>query len=317
LLGKYVRADVATRHEFKVRKGPDGLHLFNRQSGINILLDSVIPPRSDWTNSPRQVSIALTNDCNLHCSHCYAPKHKSTLAKGKVKDWMLQLDELGTLGVGLGGGEPTLHPDFVELCKFGFEKTNLAISLTTHGHTLTDKLIDDLTDSVNFMRISMDGIYNTYEAIRKKPFRRLLEKLELLRSRIPFGINYVVNSQTIVDLNAAVNIADMYGAQEFLLLPEVSVGLGKQIDDVTLNTLKKWVAEYKGHLRLSISSDYKDVVGTVIGLEKELPWKSFIHIDATGTLKLSSFDKSGVQIGSQTIEQAYSKISRNLEVVIR
>lgn len=307
---------MVNHNEFKVRKGPDGLHLFNRQSGINILLDSVIPAKSDWTNSPRQVSIALTNDCNLRCSHCYAPKHKSTLAKDKVEDWMLQLDELGTFGIGFGGGEPTLHPAFVELCKFGFEKTNLAITLTTHGHTLTEKLIDDLSDSVNFMRVSMDGTYSTYEAIRKRPFGRLLEKMELLKDSIPFGINYVVNRQSVADLNDAINLAESYGAQEFLLLPEVPVGLGKQIDVETLSALKDKITKYQGNLRLSISSDYKDFVGAIIGLEKESSWKSFSHIDASGTLKLSSFDQSGVLIGNQTIEQAYNKISKNLETVI-
>ncbi|EOX1770955.1 radical SAM protein, partial [Vibrio cholerae] len=160
--------DIANHHSFKVRKGPDGLHLFSRQSGINILLDSEIPPLNEWTNSPRQVSIALTNACNLRCSHCYAPKQKAILDKDKVIDWMLQLDDMGTLGIGFGGGEPTLHPNLIELCRFGLEKTNLAISLTTHGQTLTAKLVEDLKASVNFMRVSMDGTYNTYEAIRKR-----------------------------------------------------------------------------------------------------------------------------------------------------
>lgn len=316
LLKKHFIGDITNLHSFKVRKGPDGLHLFNRQSGINILLDSEIPPLNEWTNSPRQVSIALTNDCNLRCSHCYAPKQKAILDKDKVINWMLQLDDMGTLGIGFGGGEPTLHPHLIELCRFGLEKTNLAISLTTHGQTLTAKLVNDLKASVNFMRVSMDGTYNTYEAIRKRSFNQLIENLELLSGNIPFGINYVVNSQTINDLNDAVSIADSCGAREFLLLPEVPVGFGKQIDDVTLNTLKDWVAQYQGSLRLSISSDYKNAVNSAIALEKEASYRSFVHIDATGTLKLSSFDEDGIQIGNQTIEQAYSKICSNLETGI-
>ncbi|EOX1771017.1 hypothetical protein ACPDPP_003559, partial [Vibrio cholerae] len=149
-----------------------------------------------------------------------------------------------------------------------------------------------------------------------RSFNQLIENLELLSGNVPFGINYVVNSQTIDDLNDAVSIADSCGAREFLLLPEVPVGFGKQIDDITLNTLKDWIAEYQGSLRLSISSDYKNAVNSAIALEKEASYRSFVHIDATGTLKRSSFDEDGIQIGNQTIEQAYSKICSNLETGI-
>ena len=62
----------------KIRKGPDGIHFFDRVSGTNLLLDELIPPPETWSKSPRQVSIALTNRCDLTCPHCYAPKTKAT-----------------------------------------------------------------------------------------------------------------------------------------------------------------------------------------------------------------------------------------------
>ena len=45
----------------KIRKGPDGIHFFDRNSGTNLLLDEVVSPPETWSKSPRQVSIALTN----------------------------------------------------------------------------------------------------------------------------------------------------------------------------------------------------------------------------------------------------------------
>ena len=172
---------VTQHNEFKIRKGPDGVHLFSRQNGLNILLDDEIPPESDWTLSPRQVSIALTNNCDLRCAHCYAPKHRSTLDKSRVKDWLLEMDSMGVFGIGFGGGEPTLHEDLVELCQFGQEETKLAISFTTHGHSLTPELISQLKSHVNFIRVSMDGTYSNYESIRKRPFKQLLSNLELFK----------------------------------------------------------------------------------------------------------------------------------------
>ncbi len=308
---------VNQQHEFKIRKGPDGIHLFNRQNGLNILLDDAVTPESDWTNSPRQVSIALTNDCDLRCAHCYAPKHRSTLEKSRVKDWLLEMDSMGVFGIGFGGGEPTLHEDLVELCQFGQEETKLSISFTTHGHTLTPQLISQLKSHVNFIRVSMDGTYSNYESIRKRPFKGLLSNLELLKGRIPFGINYVVNSKTIEDLPNALELSKELGADEFLILPEVPVGFGKKIDDVTLSKLKEIVGSRSStikSMRVSISSDYKNQFVTAIGLQKESCLQGFAHIDASGVLKLSSFDKNGVPIGGGSLTNAYRQLTNTIRV---
>ena len=94
----------------KVRMGIAGVHLFNRNTGINILIDEIIPPVSMRSIAPRQVSIALTNACDLNCSHCYAPKNPAVLDFDRLKSWLAELDTNDSIGVGFGGGEPTLYP---------------------------------------------------------------------------------------------------------------------------------------------------------------------------------------------------------------
>ena len=49
----------------KTRVGPDGLHLFQRSSGTNILLDELCFAPELWSVAPRQISVALTNACDL------------------------------------------------------------------------------------------------------------------------------------------------------------------------------------------------------------------------------------------------------------
>ncbi|WP_155920394.1 radical SAM protein [Methylobacter luteus] len=297
------------RRTMKLRRGPDGIHLFDRKSGTNILIDEQIPPMSSWTNCPRQISIALTNACDLKCEHCYALKRAAQLSKEQVKRWMVELDESGCFGIGFGGGEPTLHPDLVELCQFGQQKTGLAITLTTHGHRLTDNLISQLQGSVNFIRVSMDGVGVTYESIRDRSFDELKRKLYALQGTIPFGINYVVNRRTIDDLNTAAQFAESAGAAELLLLPEEPVGLGQKIDLVSLEALYSWVADYKGNLRLSISSRYREMVETQLALEKEPEHMAFAHVDAEGVLKRTSFDSTGFKIGNAGLLAAFQNFS--------
>src|SRR5947207_1429021 len=98
----------------KVRLGPSGVHLFDRLSGLNILIDEIVPPEDAWSKAPRQVSIALTNACDLRCAYCFAPKSRSVLPLENVRKWLHELDAHGTIGVGFGGGEPTLFPGFPE-----------------------------------------------------------------------------------------------------------------------------------------------------------------------------------------------------------
>ena len=303
-------------NKIKTRFGPDGIHLFDRQTGLNILLDETVPPISQWTISPRQVSIALTNLCNLKCTHCYAPKTNSFLNKESVKLWMKELDKSGSFGIGFGGGEPTLHPDFYELCQFGHNETSLAMTFTTHGHTLNDSLVSLIEKFIDFTRVSMDGVGKTYESIRGCSFDKFLEKLSLLKGRVNFGINYVVNSQTIKDLDQAIQIAESYGASEFLFLPEEAVGLGNQIDVATIEQLSSWVSEYKGNIRLSISSVRKNSVNYLKALDKEAEYLAYSHIDANGYLKKTSFEQSGYQIKESGVINSYKKLCSLEERII-
>jgi len=311
-----VSTNKKNNNKIKTRFGPDGIHLFDRQTGLNILLDETVPPISQWTISPRQVSIALTNLCNLKCTHCYAPKTNSFLNKESVKLWMKELDKSGSFGIGFGGGEPTLHPDFYELCQFGHNETSLAMTFTTHGHTLNDSLVSLIEKFIDFTRVSMDGVGKTYESIRGCSFDKFLEKLSLLKGRVNFGINYVVNSQTIKDLDQAIQIAESYGASEFLFLPEEAVGLGNQIDVATIEQLSSWVSEYKGNIRLSISSVRKNSVNYLKALDKEAEYLAYSHIDANGYLKKTSFEQSGYQIKESGVINSYKKLCSLEERII-
>ena len=188
----------------KVRVGPAGLHFFNRTTGMNILVDEIRLPSHFWSTAPRQVSIALTNACDLACSHCYAPKNPAMLAFDRLINWLADLDANGCIGVGFGGGEPTLYPRLIEICSYAARKTNLAVTMTTHAHRLSDRLLSELEGTLHFVRVSMDGVGSTYESIRGRPFDALLERITALNRITPFGINYVVNSKTVGDLDAAV-----------------------------------------------------------------------------------------------------------------
>ena len=294
------------RHQLKSRAGPDGIHLFDRTTGLNILLDDARVPASSWAEAPRQVSVALTNACDLACPYCYAPKNPAALDVDRIASWLVELDAHGCLGVGFGGGEPTLYRRLPDLCRFAARNTGLAVTFTTHAHRLTDPLVAALAGNVHFVRVSMDGVGRTYESLRRRPFAALLQRLEAIKRLAPFGINFVVNDRTLPDLDAATELAAKIGAAQFLLLPEQPVRGRGGIDDGTRLVLHQWVGRYRGTVPLAVSEVEADGLPTCDPLPGETGLRAYAHIDAMGVLKRSSYESAGVAIGHNGAMEALS-----------
>lgn len=288
----------------RLRVGCAGIQLFSRITGLNVLLDEISMPSALWAAAPRYISIALTNACDLACPYCYAPKNPAQLDIKRVMGWLDELDQNGCLGVGLGGGEPTLHRGLADLCRYAAQNTGLAVSLTTHAHWLEDAPLAALTGNVHFIRISMDGVGATYETLRGRSFIALRRRLEALRALIPFGINYVVNAITFPDLNAATELAAEVGAAEFLLLPEQPTSHSNGIDYATVSALREWVKLYRGPVRLSVSEAGADGLPTCNALARESGLRAYAFVSATGMLQRSSFATEGVPIGGDGLLRA-------------
>jgi len=285
----------------KTRLGPDGLHVFDRQTGLNILFDEVHDVPTSWSSAPRQVSIALTNLCDLHCKYCYAPKHRAMLSAESVATWLEELDQAGCMGVGFGGGEPTLHPQFAEICQHAAKETQLAVTFTTHGHRLVHPLLERIAGNVHFIRVSVDGVKATYEAQRGRRFSDLLDRLRDARKIAPLGINVVVNESTIQELDKLAEVAHDINISELLLLPQQATGAVDAASIAIRHELDRWVRNYTGKVRLSVSEAGSEDLPTCDPLPLEKGLRSYAHIDAEGVIRASSYTGRGVRIGDDGI----------------
>lgn len=298
--------------QLKVRCSIAGLHLFERSSGMNLLLNELEVPQSQWSRAPRQVSIALTNRCDLACAHCYAPKSRDELCFDAVARWLLEIDSNGTLGVGFGGGEPTLYRRFAELCRYAAHETKLAVTFTTHGHHIDRAMANELQGSVHFIRVSMDGVGDTYESIRRRSFRDLQARLRLVRRISPFGINIVVNERTVRELDEAADVAADSGACELLLLPQVRVRNVPAITAAAMQELQRWVAGYSGPLKLCINEMHSDHFPTCDPLVEERGLRAYAHVDALGIIKQSSYHATGMAIGEGGFLEALEQLTQEM-----
>jgi MoaA/NifB/PqqE/SkfB family radical SAM enzyme len=225
-------------------------------------------------------------------------------------EWLNELDSNGTISVGFGGGEPTLYRRFVELCTHATCHTGVAVTFTTHGHHLDDAALEELKGNVQFIRVSMDGINGTYERLRGRPFKALEQRLSSIRKVAQFGINYVVNSDTLPDIDAAAAFAEKVGASEFLLLPEQPVNGHGGIDAVCVRDLRTWVERYTGTMRLAVSESGAEGMPTCHPFRNETGLRAYAHVDAHGVLKRTSYDSEGVAIGPQGFMLALTQLHR-------
>ena len=283
----------------KVRTGSNGVHLFDRRTGLNVLLDEIKPGPESWSRGPRHVSIAVTNACDLSCEYCYAAKAPAQIDADAVVRWARELDDAGCFGIGFGGGEPTLYPRFPELCRRIHNETSLAVTFTTHGHRLSPQIVSELSGVTSFIRLSMDGLDATYERLRGRSFDRFKQQMEYVKAIAPFGINYVVNGETITDLPRAADFTFSSGAQELLLLPETGVNGELVAGDAVIQEMSAWARANYGRVRLATSAFAAGVIECpILTPESEDATFDFMHVDALGVLKRSAFELDGLLLGS-------------------
>ncbi|GAB1512581.1 hypothetical protein JCM33774_46230 [Actinophytocola sp. KF-1] len=290
----------------KIRLSEAGVHLFDRVSGLNVLLDEITVPAEELSSAPRYLSIALTNACELRCGYCYAPKHAAMLNVDRVVSWAAELDGAGCLGVGFGGGEPTSHPRFAQLCAQITRSTSMAVTFTTHGHRLTPSLADALRGVVHFARLSVDGVGVTYERLRGRPFAAVADAAARLRSVAPIGINTVVNADTVGQLDDVAEFAADVGASELLLLPEQPTAVTPGISEADAERLVRWVQVARPPVRLAISrSGFEASVPTVEPIRGERPLDAHLHVDATGVLRPHAYASTGTSIADSILEAVH------------
>lgn len=157
---------------------------------------------------PVTAQIALTERCNLNCSFCTAGgknrKSSASLETPALLSLLSDLKELGCKGIEYtGGGEPTIHKDFVaiidETLEMGFD-----VGLITNG-TQIKRLSSKIGwENFDWVRISVNSGKERYAEVHGvDKFDVVMEGLSILSKRIPgrFGVSYIYSEQPLEDID--------------------------------------------------------------------------------------------------------------------
>ena len=181
--GQFALSNVWKRIGFHVARGRGHLwrYLLNRARWH-------YGPRLKHTGRmPDHVDLELSSACNMRCPMCYTITEEFKEKVGLLmmdsalfKELIDQCAAHGVYSVRLSlRGEPTIHPQFLELALYAKARIH-EVSMLTNGLKLPPATFEELVKvQFDWITISFDGLGETYEKIRKPAkYKEMVAKIQ-------------------------------------------------------------------------------------------------------------------------------------------
>ncbi|MFC1839460.1 mycofactocin radical SAM maturase [Thermodesulfobacteriota bacterium] len=169
--------------------------------------------------APVNVTWEISLKCNLHCVHCLSDSGDVVKNELSTSECMKLIDELTALKVfqvNIGGGEPFIREDFIDLLDYSHKK-GLVTCVSTNGTVINDSISKRLSSmEMLYLQVSLDGATEeTNDRIRGKgTYRKVINAMEsLAASGVRFSINTVLTRINFEQLETLRDLAGQYGSE--------------------------------------------------------------------------------------------------------
>jgi mycofactocin radical SAM maturase len=171
-------------------------------------------------DAPICLTWELTYACNLSCVHCLSSSGRrdpGELSTAECKAVIDELERMQVFYVNIGGGEPTVRPDFWELVDYATAH-RVGVKFSTNGVKITPDVARRLagSDYVD-VQISLDGATaEVNDAVRGVgSYDTAMRAMANLAQAgfVGFKISVVMTRHNVDQLDAFKAIADGFGAQ--------------------------------------------------------------------------------------------------------
>lgn len=184
---------------------------------------------------PGHVQLIISDLCNQNCHFCayrmdggFSTEQFGEMKEGELiknpnrripKDKAIEiLEDCVSVGVKAvqftGGGEPTAHPDHIEIFDHA-KRWGLKTGLVTNGFVMREP---EVLANMDWVRISLDaGTAETYEAVREsKGFDKVLSNISALvafDTPCVIGVGFVVTRENWEEIYKACKVANDLGVK--------------------------------------------------------------------------------------------------------
>ena len=215
-------AEPLKDQEFEILQKCDGLHDLPEDpengpelSVIRILLQKgMIEPcvrgqePSRWSRFREydnlyypKMNIMITGKCNFNCLHCFNAADNAPLMTQwefeDIQDLLDQAEDCGIHAFTITGGEPMVHPRFMDILREIYKRDMIVEELNTNGSFIRQEVLDEMRsfDCEPVIKISFDGV-GFHDWMRN---RKGVEKETLSAMQLCLDNGFPVMSQTQVN----------------------------------------------------------------------------------------------------------------------
>ena len=171
-------ANGLSREEFDIMIKCDGEQDLEPSEEINKLIERGLIEECEKGNKPNdwsahksyehryfpKMNYMITGKCNYNCLHCFnAADNAPIMTEWSYEDAIDLLDQARDCGVNaftITGGEPMLHPRFMDIIEAIYERGMYVEELNTNGYFITQQKLDRMKEigCYPLIKISFDGI---------------------------------------------------------------------------------------------------------------------------------------------------------------
>ncbi len=111
-----------------------------------------------YLKAPIGVLWEITGRCCLRCVYCYneSPRTPADLEWPVMERLVEELIEMKIFTSCISGGEPTLHPHYIDILRI-LRESGIAVGSITNGWTMTPQLAKSVARYAGSVQISLDG----------------------------------------------------------------------------------------------------------------------------------------------------------------
>ena len=143
-------------------KGDNYIQLFNFSNGQALMLENdAFAYRKE---GPLLLDVSITNRCERQCDFCYrkSQSHGYDIPMEDYAFILSQAKQCGVQQIAIGGGEPTLHPNFIDILKQTVE-SGLIPNYSTNADYLTDEVLIATKKYCGAIAVSIYGNIENYK----------------------------------------------------------------------------------------------------------------------------------------------------------
>jgi len=210
----------------------------------------------------------ITERCNLRCAHCY--QENGTPPESSYDELMDVLAEIRRFVklhaeaygrptkalITLTGGEPFVHPHFLDLLEKVAE-AGFASAILTNGMSIDRPMADRLKGlCVRYVQVSIEGKRDTHEQIRGfGSFERAMEGVKnLVAESVPAYVSFTAHKGNYLEFNDLIPLGQGENMHQSMLSPDETKRFVELMHE-TKQRLKRSKTEVAMHRALQFAAD--------------------------------------------------------------